>query len=347
MNIRRFFRLKKIHEATGDFCGQHMSIPLDHELAALFVQDDETVLGKLAEFDKQLLNTATLAKISSQYSRDVASLYFMNRIFRDQHNGKYQSHYQTFNRYQAEGQSLDLSRLKKYYVLFIPGLAYKEDTTTGANFAQQIKLLNSIGVDNELIETEEWGLVEDNAQLIVNRLKQLSSAHDKIVLVSASKGGLETSLALGKYLDADIASSIQAWVSVGGILRGSPIADQSLKFPKSFLTRILLWKRGLKFDLVHDMSYVRRTKTYTDLKFPSHLKIIHFVGIPLSTQISKDIKSRYCSMRHLGPNDGLTPIADEITDQGIVISELGLDHYYRDPEIDKKTLSLALCATME
>ena len=42
----------------------------------------------------------------------------------------------------------------------------------------------------------------------------------------------------------------------------------------------------------------------------------------------------------MGPNDGLTTLTDELTSQGIVITELGLDHYYSDPRIDQKAIAL-------
>ena len=164
------------------------------------------------------------------------------------------------------------------------------------------------------------------------------------MLVSASKGGLETAIALGEKLEPDEISSVKSWVSVGGILRGSPIADSYLKAPKCWIAEFMLWTKGKNIDLVKDISYNKRTIQFEELKIPMHIKILHFVGTPLATKISKEIKNRYCSMSDFGPNDGLTPIADEITEQGFVVTELGLDHYYRDDLIDKKTLALAYVA---
>jgi hypothetical protein len=234
--------------------------------------------------------------------------------------------------------------LKGHHVVFIPGLAYKEDTTTGADFACQRRLFSAFDISNELIETKEWGLSEDNTQIVADRIKVLSRNYNKIMLVSASKGSLETAVALGKILTPEETRSVTSWISVGGILRGSPIADNYLSTPKCWFAEMMLWMKGNKIDLVQDMSYKKRSEDFKSFVFPDHLRIIHFVGAPLSTEISKEIKGRYCSMKELRPNDGITPIADEITENGIVISELGLDHYFRDNDIDKKTLALALVA---
>ena len=206
-------------------------------------------------------------------------------------------------------------------------------------------LFDSLNISNELLETDEWGLSEVNAKLIADRLRELNTQYDKIILVSASKGGLESSIALGKILQPKEISSLKSWVSVGGILRGSPIADRYLKAPNCWLAKAQLWTKGKTIDIVKDMSYSYRQKEFEQLSFPKHIKIIHFVGIPWSTGITKETKSRFCKMFDLGPNDGITPIADEVTKHGIVISELGLDHYYRDKNIDKKTLALAILAS--
>jgi hypothetical protein len=46
-------------------------------------------------------------------------------------------------------------------------------------------------------------------------------------------------------------------------------------------------------------------------------------------------------IRPLGPNDGSTLLADELVPGGIVVTNIGLDHYYKDPIIELKTIALA------
>lgn len=47
------------------------------------------------------------------------------------------------------------------------------------------------------------------------------------------------------------------------------------------------------------------------------------------------------AIRSLGPNDGLTLLADELIPGGVVVTDVGLDHYYKDPIIELKTIALA------
>jgi hypothetical protein len=306
---------------------------------------DTSVINLFRSYQDKPLDTKTLSDLTANYSADVATFYFLQEVYRDTNNKQAQDYYTSYLHRQLTGSiGPELETLQKYFVVFVPGLAYKEDTSTGANFDRQRQLLISNGVQNELVETGEWDLVEVNASRVAVKLKELSEQHENIIVVSASKGGLETALALGRLMKPEETNSIKAWISVGGILRGSPVADDYLTAPKSWFAEFILWTKGKTRDVIQDMSYKRRSEEFKHLQFPDNIKIIHFIGAPLATRIDKKIESRYCSMIKLGPNDGLTPLADEITKNGIVVFELGLDHYFRDPNIDTKTLALALVA---
>jgi len=332
---------------NGFLFGKPFQTTVDNNLAKLMLTNpqDNEVVNLFSAYQNKPLNTKTLSELTANYSADVATFYFLQKEYQDTENKQAQDLYASYFEKLSNNENIsELNSLKEYFVAFVPGLAYKQDTTTGANFSRQRRLLTTSGVANELIETGEWDLADDNASTVSKRLRELSEIHEKIIVVSASKGGLETAIALGKILKPEETKSIKAWISVGGILRGSPIADNYLTAPKCWFAEFMLWTKGKKIDIVQDMSYKQRTEDFKELHFPDNMKIIHFVGAPMATQIDKEIKSRYCSMSRFGPNDGLTPLADEVTENGIVVSEIGLDHYFRDKNIDTKTFALALVA---
>lgn len=334
---------KEILKANGFFIGKQFDSTVDHPLAKDIIENPNSrgVKDFISKYQEQKLNTSTLAKISKEYSNDVATFYFLQELYKDSLNRFCQ------DLYHKNVSSLDSSIYKSfegYHFVFVPGLGYKEDTTTGADFSRQRRLLDQYGVSYELIETQEWGLSDDNALIIAERLKLINVKYNNILVVSASKGGLETALALSELLNPNEITNVKSWVNVGGILKGSPIADNYLKAPTCWVAQFMLWTKGNSIEIVKDLSYKKRSLEFEKLNIPKNINVISFLGVPLATQINKEIKSRYCSMLELGPNDGLTPIADEITKNGYVISELGLDHYYRDVLIDKKTLALAYVA---
>ena len=139
-------------------------------------------------------------------------------------------------------------------------------------------------------------------------------------------------------------TTIKAWISIGGVLRGSEIADDHLAGLKRLYTKLVLTFIGSRIDFVEDLSRKKGVHRYDSLVFPDDMLIIHYVGAPFSGHISPEVVNNYEKLSEFGPNDGLTLLMDEITSQGLVINEIGLDHYYKDPNIDKKSIALLYTA---
>lgn len=334
---------------NGTLYGRAIQTTVDDELARLMLIDPNSreVESLFAAHESEPLSTTTLAGIAEEHSMDVATLYFMQRAYQNERNKSAQDRYLAhLDQFGGDSVGPQLAALKGYYVAFVPGLDYN-DTTNGGNFARQRRLLSAHGVQNEMIVTGDWGYTDDNAAIVAARLKELSVEHERIIVVSASKGGLETAVALGRIMKPEESTAVKAWVSVGGILKGSPVADTYLHWPKCWVAEVGLKFVGQKIDLVKDVSYAKRADEFDGFTFPEHLMRLHFIGAPLATQVEKRIRSHYCSISSFGPNDGITPLADEVTDDGVIITELGLDHYYKSPDIDKKTIALALVVAEE
>ena len=45
-------------------------------------------------------------------------------------------------------------------------------------------------------------------------------------------------------------------------------------------------------------------------------------------------------MRHLGPNDGLTMLVDQLLPGGVTIVEPGVDHFFEHPDREVRSLAL-------
>jgi hypothetical protein len=94
-------------------------------------------------------------------------------------------------------------------------------------------------------------------------------------------------------------------------------------------------------DIVKNLSRPIRTPVLEALSLPPELLTVHYVGVPLASQIERSNGGRYKALAKLGPNDGLTLLADELLSGGVTLTDLGLDHYFKDPHIDRKTIALA------
>src|SRR5258708_34838883 len=89
------------------------------------------------------------------------------------------------------------------------------------------------------------------------------------------------------------------------------------------------------------MTTTASRKRIKEITLPCDIFVLQFVGAPLSGDVANDVRRRYIELRKNGPNDGLTLLADELVPHGVTIIEPGLDHFYRDPDVDLKPLALA------
>ena len=185
------------------------------------------------------------------------------------------------------------------------------------------------------------GTIESNARYIAERIRSLSRGGTKLILVSTSKAGAEVVTALGSLLSAGEAKPVKAWLSIGGLLGGTRIADDAQSWPRSWLAAVYFWWHGFTTDSIASMTTARSRARLERVKLPSHILVLHYVAVPLSGQVSGAAMDRYLRLREQGPNDGLTLLSDELLPRGIVIVEPGEDHFYLDPLRDHKTLAFA------
>lgn len=306
---------------------------------------DPEVRSALERADRLPLDWQTLRDLSASTSPDFATVYFVHRLHSDPRNleffSKYKQEYNCILRRSrcSKKSRHDLVR-SQYKFLVIGGFHYKSDTSTGADLAKPRAYLKDHGYDVELIETEEDGTIEENAAIVAKWIRSQPS-EKKLVLVSASKGSPEVALAIGRLMLPEETRQVRAWVSIGGLLRGSFLADGAMQFPTWWIAKFVLWVQGIDSKSVPGMTTESSRRRFQDLVFPKHIAAIQYIGIPLSGQVSSDVRSRYCDLRQYGPNDGLSLLADELIPGGIALMEIGVDHYFRDPDMPYKALALA------
>jgi hypothetical protein len=114
-----------------------------------------------------------------------------------------------------------------------------------------------------------------------------------------------------------------------------------MTWPKSWIARIIFSHEGVDFRSLPGLTTAASRLRMNGIRLPGHILVVQYVGAPLSGDISDDVRGRYAYLRKYGPNDGLTLLADELVPHGITIIEPGVDHFYRDPEINLKSLAIA------
>jgi hypothetical protein len=306
-----------------------------------------------AKFDQRTISWELLRDLTHETSVDFATLYFIRRTLMDQRNAQWQSRFAALLRPLRARSTLSIHKileermeLSRFRFLFVPGFHYRTDPSSGADLAGPRTYLRNCGFDTQLVEVEEDGTIEQNAALIAAAVRKQRSDGKRLIIVSTSIGGPETAVALGKLLSVDDLRSVAAWISVGGLLGGTVLADQAERWPMSWLAKLAFRFKGIDARAISGVTTVSSRRRMTELRFPKSLLVLDYIGVPLSGQVATDVKGRWKTLARLGPNDGMTLLADEVLNSGHVVFEIGQDHYYRDPEIDLKALALA-CLVLE
>jgi len=329
---------------------------VDSNLAKYYLENALGSRGQNPGFDNQIagidgryraasLNRQTLKAISQNTSPDFSALFLIKQLLSNQRNLKFQTNYLA----ETKRIKSDLKRnewsqivrpaLKRYEVLFAPGFHYLTDKSSGADFANQRQFFHELGVRVELLRTEEDGTVEENAAIIAANIRALRDAN--AILVSTSKSGPEVALALGKILAPDETARVKAWISVGGLIRGTPLADYATTWPQSWIVRLMFRYSRTGFQGIPGLTTAASQARVERIRIPARIMIVEYIAVPLSGDIYGSVESRYVRLRNGGPNDGLTLLPDELLPNGIAVIEPGIDHFYAAPDIEVKSVALA------
>ena len=346
------------HLAVGIIGGQTVTTTVDSELAGHYLGTraaprsaaSELIETIVSRYDEKPLNHSTLQQLATETSLDFATIYFSRRVLSQSDNSRLQQRFlQELRRWRVsvlQPTPIEISHAS-YRILFVPGFHYRSDPHTGADFDGPRTYLNRFGFDTALIETQEDGTVEENAEIVANDIRRESSTGRSLIVVSTSKGGVEAAVALGRLLDDKELESVKAWVSIGGLLRGTYLADHAIVWWKRWFVGLAFWVSGIDDRSLPGLTVQTSRKRFASLTFPKQLYMLQYVAVPLSGQVSRDVMDRYRELSAFGPNDGLTLLADELLPGGHVILEPGLDHFYRDRDINLKALALAIVVMRE
>ena len=334
--------------AHGTIADQAMTARVDHPVARDYLEgrplpEDLEELRRVHIRDGKLPLESTLTDLTTRYSTDVATFFLLETVSAHDQSTAIQREYASVVErlmQTEEGPQLDAAD-SRLTVVFAPGWFYKTyGAETGADFQRQLAQLAKVGVPAELIETDENGTVESNAEIIAESMRRLRREGREVLIVSGSKSGAEVAIALGDILPTEETTHVLAWLSIGGVHQGSPFADWALNPTVCWFSQLNLGLQGFDLEGALSLQTSRRRPHFASLRFPDHLLLVSYVPVPLSGGISDRGAFGYSRMRDLGPNDGLTMLVDQLLPGGLTIVEPGVDHYFDHPDRELRSLAL-------
>lgn len=294
------------------------------------------------DYPRPLPTREDLQQVSQRFSNDFAALFLADRLWQNRQNRRLQK---IFHRYMAmpEAQLFEPSAaLDDYVILMVPGWNYLNNGhITGSDFATPRRLVDRLGVENELVMVPSNGSVTQSAEVIAVRIRKQGARGKKLIVVGASAAGPAIHYTLGKLLDHAQLRPVVAWINLGGILRGSPLIDHFQQWPQKLLLNMVVALRGWDNDEIMTLSAARSRERIKSLRLPDDLVVINYLGLSLTGSLSNLSSYKYPIIAGEGPNDGLTPLTDIIAPGSMTLVATHSDHYFgEDPQINTKTIAM-------
>jgi hypothetical protein len=279
----------------------------------------ERARSSYPEYDYAALTPAVLAQLTREHGVDFATALWYERVrSAEPHRGFIQA---------VEALDADAALPPtSARLLLAPAAFWREYPQFGADGAAVLDVARALGMDAEMIRTPSTGSVSENAHVIREALAK--EADGSVILASLSKGGADVRVALEQ--DPALVRKVRAWISVCGILHGSPLVDEMLDgvwwrrlAVRAFLAR---WRAG--FGLLRELRHAPSPRATA----PAGMFVVNVVACPLSIHTAGAITRRHRQLAALGPNDGSTLLTDAIVDGGVIYPVWGADHYFRTPD---------------
>ena len=296
-----------------------MSVP---QPEAQFSAHDRELLARAGAWDQcpdlRDFSSEKLVQIAQSYGLDFATAILYDRVLRHDHHGAF------FQRVRSPASAAKPPAL----VGIVRGAFYHEHKNTGADGARVIEIVSSLNCAVECVPLESFGSLTRNATLIAEWLRK--HQRETVMLISLSKGSADLKVALGLPGAAELFCNVGAWISLSGLVQGTPlVAWLRRKQLRQIGVRCLLWLRGHRYSVVEELRHESDGPLVNWPAVPSHLRIIHVVAFPLCRHLAHPwAKRAYERIAPLGPNDGGGVLLDTVAKiPGTVFPVWGADHY--------------------
>jgi hypothetical protein len=212
-------------------------------------------------------------------------------------------------------------------LIIVPGMFYREHPEVGADGQLIRGIASKLGLTSTIVPVSSKGNIETNVKILESTL--VNSQSNNIWLISLSRGSAEVRCLLQKQKPLNPA--IQGWLSISGVIAGSPLIESKLRhWPGRLAHRLLSAVTGVSYALLEQLH--PEHEFWQPTEWPRQLEMIHVAPIPLDSHIQGKLRRRHRQLSVVGPNDGIVPLVDILNLPGMIYPLWGFDHFCRAAE---------------
>jgi hypothetical protein len=229
----------------------------------------------------------------------------------------------------------------------VPGAFHGQHKHTGADGVRLAETYKDLADRVEIVPVRSFGTLEENAGTLLGWLE--GKRGKRIALASISKGGADVKWALGSPRAPEAFATVAAWISVSGIVQGTPLVAWLKSRPlRATAFSVLLRVQGHRVAAISQLSHAPDGPLAAWPRLPAHLCVVHVCAFPLPHHLSHRWASRgYARLAGLGPNDGGGILLGDTTRlPGIVCPIWGADHYFQPSWNSTSTLRAIAAAAL-
>jgi hypothetical protein len=287
--------------------------------------DEKGLLVRAAAWDQcpalSDCSSPKLAQVAQKQGLEFATAVLYDRVLRHPEHGAFFQRVRNQDNLRADAQ---------IRVGIVPGAFYREHQDTGADGACLAAIVKSMNCPVDRVPAESFGSLASNASHLADWL--LQHRHERVMLISLSKGSADTKVALALPNAAELFGNVAAWVSLSGLPQGTSLVTWLRRQPLRRLgVRLLLRLRSQRYSVVEELRPEADGPLAVWPPLPLSLRIIHVVGFPLRRHLAHPWAARgYERLAPLGPNDGGGFLLGDVTRlPGAVFPVWGADHYFQ------------------
>jgi pimeloyl-ACP methyl ester carboxylesterase len=225
------------------------------------------------------------------------------------------------------GRSVALGRSSAgYTVMFVPGLLAECLASQSTVFGDSRADLEAQGYRTGYIQTRGRQSSETNAVIVRDAIRAMP-ADARIILVTHSKGTVDTLVALSEY--PDLTDRVVALVSVAGAVNGSPLADlvpnwvaelaESMQIPEC--------PRGHGVEAADSLRRAERLSWLATHSLPASVRTYSLVAVAGPDSVSAVLRPFYRMLAGTDPaNDGQVIDSDAIVPGSTLLGYANADH---------------------